>query len=1431
MTAEQEAILSKRSYMRGKSDQALGDELNKLQGLSYEYWKMRVYRVFSKESVKQGFVSFLTYGNAIFILIFLRTVVPRLLVVGSLDDFFGFANEIGVPNRQTLNDVIRSLASYSLPLKVGIYTLAFIAEKLTLISEILPVQIALKTMSPVVFGGLLPGALIAATCETIGATVNFFVGRTFFFQRVREFQLPGEPVLGDAPWFGRLERAAEQEGLKLTLLLRLSHILPVPFDSYWYILGALPVGVLEFIVAHWVGCLKTAFLDASLGLLLLTSVVNFEGAEKQNIIIAESVGFAVVALLVQTFATTLVKDILGLDEPKQPKEPKAAELKEPKAEASGESHRRIMAKASQRNALKERRHLNATSLTSSQGSQHAPQGKQLGQGARARAAGASVAPFEDFGRQNSEALLDTSRSASPKWKFHRKVTGEVDEADDSKRSKPPKWFRRKIAGESERPERSARFAHAELDAPRQSDPEVDERSKSPKWKFQRKIPRESERQEQSALTCLPWGPATPSALRAMQLEIIFQERITKVEVSEESEARSLSPEWTESRKEVPERYARLSSRSPPVGPDEPLRLADRAGDHRESPRSRTKEDDSAVVGKGERSRGEVPERYARLSTRSPPVGPDEPLRLADRAGDHRESPRSRTKEDDSAVVGKGERSRGEVPDRYARLSSRREPEDAVSSKPGRGKKAAAATEAGRSAAPGSEDETFGKAPSSAARQRRLGNKEDGEDAVTPRSGTDSDDSAEGADQDAGRVRPKKGAAAATAARTASIELEDEPSAASAFGPAAGRSRLGKKAAGEAATAQRSGADSDDSAPVAGKDAAGRSSPKKSAGAAAGRSTGPDSEDETSATAPSAARAAGRQSPGNKADAEDAARPRSGTDSDDAAASADQDAGRVRPKKGAAAATAARTAGLESEDEPSAAAASGPAAGRSRLGKRAAGETATAQRSGADSEDFGLVPCKDAAGRSSPKKSAGAAGRSTGPDSEDETSATAPSAARAAGRQSPGNKADAEDAVRPRSGTDSDDAAASADQDAGRVRPKKGAAAATAARTAGLESEDEPSAAAASGPAAGRSRLGKRAAGETATAQRSGADSEDSAPVAGKDAAGRSSPKKSAGAAAGRSTGPDSEDETSATAPSAARAAARQRPGNKADAEDAVRPRSGTDSDDAAASADQDAGRVRPKKGAAAATAARTAGLESEDEPSAAAASGPAAGRSRLGKRAAGETATAQRSGADSEDSAPVAGKDAAGRSSPKKSAGAAGRSTGPDSEDETSATAPSAARAAGRQRLVNKADGEDAVRPRSGTDSDDAAASADQDAGRVRPKKGAAAATAARTAGLESEDEPSAAAASGPAAGRSRLGKRAAGETATAQRSGADSEDSAPVAGKDAAGRSSPKKSAGAAGRTALGLTRKMRRRRRLHLQLVQQGGRVRATRQMARMQ
>lgn len=118
----------------------------------------------------------------------------------------------------------------------------------------------------------------------------------------------------------RLEKAAEKDGFKLVLLLRLARILPLPFDSQWYILGALPVRLEQFFAAHWLGCLKTAFLDASIGLVLLsTAGVEFADGASQNIIYAESAAFTVVAILVQTFATNLVKDILGLDLPQTPR--------------------------------------------------------------------------------------------------------------------------------------------------------------------------------------------------------------------------------------------------------------------------------------------------------------------------------------------------------------------------------------------------------------------------------------------------------------------------------------------------------------------------------------------------------------------------------------------------------------------------------------------------------------------------------------------------------------------------------------------------------------------------------------------------------------------------------------------------------------------------------------------------------------------------------------------------------------------------------------------------------------------------------------------------------------------------------------------------------------------------------------------------------
>merc|ERR1711920_211043 len=215
------------------------------------------------------------------------------------------------------------LQEYDFVPKFLIFTLCFIFEKLTLISEVLPIQVGLKTISPIIFGGLVPGALISATCETIGATVNFFIGRKVITNGLQEFEIFGDKKLKKNAWFNRLEKAAEKDSFKLVLLLRLARIVPLPFDFQWYLLGALPIRAPEFFAAHWIGSLKTAFLDASIGLVLLTTagVELAKGGASQNVIYFESAGFTVVAILVQTFATNLVKDILGLEEKKKSDDP------------------------------------------------------------------------------------------------------------------------------------------------------------------------------------------------------------------------------------------------------------------------------------------------------------------------------------------------------------------------------------------------------------------------------------------------------------------------------------------------------------------------------------------------------------------------------------------------------------------------------------------------------------------------------------------------------------------------------------------------------------------------------------------------------------------------------------------------------------------------------------------------------------------------------------------------------------------------------------------------------------------------------------------------------------------------------------------------------------------------------------------------------
>jgi len=300
----------------GASDR-LGRLLEPLLGLTVAYYQMRIARTFSKRVVKKGLSSsvfYLSVGIAIF---FFRVVLPRLLVAENLDDVFAAAELVGIPDRATLATGLEAIQAYDGLTKIACYVLAFLVEKLILLSDILPIQIALKTVSPVIFGGLLEGALASAFCETLAAFCNFLLGRAFLTQRLQDLSFFGSPPLKEATWYGALSRSAAQDGFRLVLLLRLAPILPLPFDSYWYMLGALPTPPVEFLFAHFLGCLKTAFLDASFGVLLLTSIDPGNMSLKsqtQQLVLVETAAFAIIAVLVGTVATRLINDMLELDE-------------------------------------------------------------------------------------------------------------------------------------------------------------------------------------------------------------------------------------------------------------------------------------------------------------------------------------------------------------------------------------------------------------------------------------------------------------------------------------------------------------------------------------------------------------------------------------------------------------------------------------------------------------------------------------------------------------------------------------------------------------------------------------------------------------------------------------------------------------------------------------------------------------------------------------------------------------------------------------------------------------------------------------------------------------------------------------------------------------------------------------------------------------
>ena len=227
----------------------------------------------------------------------------------------------GLPPRSELSGYLDQLRALPVAAVFAVYVGLFVAEKLTMTDEFLPIGFVLPVVSPVVFGGVFGGTMVTSLASTLAASVNFFLARYVLKDKILGFKWGESDPVGEQKWFAALSRRFDSsqfpestvpEGFKSALLLRLCPILPIPISGNWYVCGLTPLKFKEFFAAHFIGSSKTAFIDAYLGSILLTAVFDESSVkdQAQGALVFETVAIMVVSILVSTYATELFTQIL-----------------------------------------------------------------------------------------------------------------------------------------------------------------------------------------------------------------------------------------------------------------------------------------------------------------------------------------------------------------------------------------------------------------------------------------------------------------------------------------------------------------------------------------------------------------------------------------------------------------------------------------------------------------------------------------------------------------------------------------------------------------------------------------------------------------------------------------------------------------------------------------------------------------------------------------------------------------------------------------------------------------------------------------------------------------------------------------------------------------------------------------------------------------
>ncbi|WP_032522698.1 TVP38/TMEM64 family protein [Prochlorococcus marinus] len=157
-----------------------------------------------------------------------------------------------------MNIFLENIYNLSFFFNTGIGILAFVCIYILIVLLILPAS-WLSLLSGFLYGSYL-GSIIVFISASIGATVAFFLSKTFFAKKLKNFFIR-------YPKLTVMEKVVEKGGLKLIFLARLSPIFPFSILNYFY--GLNNIKFRDFSLGL-LGIIPGTFLYCSIGSLAKT---------------------------------------------------------------------------------------------------------------------------------------------------------------------------------------------------------------------------------------------------------------------------------------------------------------------------------------------------------------------------------------------------------------------------------------------------------------------------------------------------------------------------------------------------------------------------------------------------------------------------------------------------------------------------------------------------------------------------------------------------------------------------------------------------------------------------------------------------------------------------------------------------------------------------------------------------------------------------------------------------------------------------------------------------------------------------------------------------------------------------------------------------------------------------------------------------------